>query len=542
MSRTEDEIRIGSHEVDGKGSPVTQTTLSPTTDTRPRAILAQPTAVIPIVFLPGIMGTNLKSDTGSKVWRPPNTDGVFPVLGAMGQMFAYVFRGPATRQRMLDPTKVEVDDRGSIDTGGALKKAVAKERGWGAVMRSSYHPVMALMQKRLNNIMEAGGLLDWWKDEGLHAPSDYGDENAGSPLSVDDLKHAASYRYEVWGGGYNWLQSNEDSAQDLIDYIDNVVLAHHREQGQTAEKVILVTHSMGGIVGRAIARVHEYGKLLGVVHGVMPATGAPATYHHCRCGYDGVSQIILGRNAREVTAVVGNSPGALELLPSADYGDGRAWLKLGGPENNPSHALPVSDPYTEIYQSTEWYGLVPEESREMLDPAGLHSEPEFEGAEAVGYERFTRLLSDTQRFHESVSGKYPEPAFVHYGADERMHGWTDVHWQGAHLPSLEGTRGSKDNGNGKISIKNGGQVVQLNFGEANQPGDGTVPTVSGEAPSRAGVCASFRQGNQGAGARVVTNGKGKDKGYDHQDSYNDSRSQWATLFSVTRISREADWA
>ncbi|WP_222565764.1 esterase/lipase family protein [Novilysobacter antarcticus] len=542
MPRTEDEIRIGSHETDGKGSPLTHTTLSPTTDTRQRAILAQPTAVIPIIFLPGIMGTNLKSNTGSKVWRPPNTDGVFPILGAMGQMFAYVFRGPATRQRMLDPSKVEVDDRGSIDTDGALKKSVAKDRGWGAVMRSSYHPVMALMQKRLNNIMEAGGLLEWWNENGTRSPGDYGDEKAGPALSGDDFKHAASYRYEVWGGGYNWLQSNEDSGQDLIDYIDDVVLAHHRSKGQDVKKVILVTHSMGGLVGRAIARVHEYGKLLGVVHGVMPATGAPATYHHCRCGYDGVSQIILGRNAKEVTAIVGNAPGALELLPSADYGEGRAWLKLGGPENNPSHALPISDPYTEIYHSREWYGLVPQESLDMLDPASLHNEPEFDGAEAIGFERFTRLLNDTQCFHESISGKYPQPAFVHYGADDRLHGWADVHWQGPQLPSLNGMTRGEDNGNGKLSLKIGEKVIPLNFGEASQPGDGTVPTISGEAPLQSGVSASFRQGNQGSGAFVATNEKGKNKGYDHQDSYNDSRSQWATLVSVASISLEADWA
>src|SRR5690606_14505105 len=104
------------------------TTLSPASDTRQRAILAQPNAVIPIVFLPGIMGTNLMSDTGSKIWRPPNTDGVFPVLDAIGQMFAYIFRGPATRQRMLNPDTAQVDDRGSIDTAGSLSKEVARER------------------------------------------------------------------------------------------------------------------------------------------------------------------------------------------------------------------------------------------------------------------------------------------------------------------------------------------------------------------------------------------------------------------------------
>ena len=459
----DDEIRISSQELDSAGRPIAHSSLSPTSDARRRAILVQPNAVIPIVFLPGIMGTNLKSDTGSKVWRPPNADGVFPVLGAVGQMFAYTFRGPATRQRMLNPETAQVDNRGSIDTGGSLSNDIARERGWGSVMRSSYHPVMGLMQNRLNNIMEAGGLLDWWSEEGQHEPSDYGEEKGSPPLSVDDLKHAAHYRYEVWGGGYNWLQSNEDSGQDLIDYIEDVVLDHYRAQGEAAEKVILVTHSMGGLVGRAIARLQKYDKLLGVVHGVMPATGAPATYHHCRCGYDGVSQLILGRNAKEVTAIVANSPGALELLPSADYGDGRSWLKLGGPQGSPSHQLPVSDPYAEIYHSREWYGLVPEESVSMLDPAGMYGKKKIKGYPLDPFDKFTDSIERASTFHEDIYNLYPDPSFIHYGADDRVHGWTDVHWQGVELSVGEGLRLSKDTGNGKLGLTKGSKIIELQF-------------------------------------------------------------------------------
>lgn len=549
MPRTEDEIRVGSHELDGKGSPVTHTVLSPTSDTRQRAILAQPTAVIPIVFLPGIMGTNLMSEDGTKLWRPPNADGPLAILGAIGQMFAYLFRGAATRQRTLDPKIAKVDDRGAIDAESSMKKEVARARGWGALMRSAYHPAMAMMQKRLNNIMEDGAALEWWKEEGLHAPTDYGDEKGNAALNPEDFKHAAHYRFEVWGGGYNWLQSNRDSGQDLIDYIEDVVLAHHRAQGQTAEKVILVTHSMGGLVARAMDHVHGYDKILGVVHGVMPATGAPATYHHCRCGYDGPSQIILGKNAAEVVAVVANAPGAMELLPSADYGEGRAWLKLGGDEKTPSHELPVSDPYSEIYQSREWFGLVPKEGEGMLDPAGSGKRKKMKGISISSFDPLDRKIDEVREFHGKISGKYPLPAFVHYGADARVKGWADVHWQGAEISNPERLKLTADNGNGKITLSeslaspsSGLSSIDLQFGKAVQSGDGTVPTISGAAPSLKDVAASFRQGDEGAGAHVKAGRKGKDKGYEHQPSYNDPRAQWATLFSIVKISREADWA
>ena len=73
-------------------------------------------------------------------------------------------------------------------------------------------------------------------------------------------------------------------------------------------------------MARALTQLHGYERVLGVVHGVQPATGSSTIYHHMRCGYEGIAQVVLGRNAGEVTAVVANSAGALELAPSAEYG------------------------------------------------------------------------------------------------------------------------------------------------------------------------------------------------------------------------------
>ena len=42
-----------------------------------------------------------------------------------------------------------------------------------------------------------------------------------------------------------------------------------------AEKVIVVTHSMGGLVSRSLTEIHQCDKVMGVSHGVQPATGAP---------------------------------------------------------------------------------------------------------------------------------------------------------------------------------------------------------------------------------------------------------------------------
>ncbi|MGL1409641.1 hypothetical protein ACSTIX_24320, partial [Vibrio parahaemolyticus] len=84
---------------------------------------------------------------------------------------------------------------------------------------------------------------------------------------------------------------------------------------------------MGGLVARACAQLPEMAeRILGVVHGVMPALGAPATYKRIRAGFEGAGQVVLGRNAAECTAVMANAPGPLELLPTAQY---KTWSNRG---------------------------------------------------------------------------------------------------------------------------------------------------------------------------------------------------------------------
>jgi hypothetical protein len=57
--------------------------------------------------------------------------------------------------------------------------------------------------------------------------------------------------------------------------------------------------------------------------------------------------------------------------------------------------------------------------------------------------------------------------------------------------------------------------------------------------AREGQCpGELPPGRPREGEFVKLNGKGKDKGYEHQDH----RSQWATIYSVVRLVRGADWA
>ncbi len=61
---------------------------------------------------------------------------------------------------------------------------------------------------------------------------------------------------------------------------------------------------MGGLVSRSLTEIHQCDKLMGVSHGVQPATGAPATYKRMRSGFEGAEQLFLGRNAADVVAIL----------------------------------------------------------------------------------------------------------------------------------------------------------------------------------------------------------------------------------------------
>jgi hypothetical protein len=72
----------------------------------------------------------------------------------------------------------------------------------------------------------------------------------------------------------------------------------------------------------------------------------------------------LGTDGEEVTALLANMPGGLELLPNKQYRNNDSWnrwLELIDDDGN-REALPKSDPYREIYEQDDvYYRLVNEE-------------------------------------------------------------------------------------------------------------------------------------------------------------------------------------
>lgn len=103
--------------------------------------------VLPVIFVPGIMGSNLMSndERRTEVWRLDTTAGL--PLGLARRMS---FSGAATRQRLMHPARTAVDPRGAVPsrTAGSVsrKQQYSDERFWGEISEGSYHSFLVWLE------------------------------------------------------------------------------------------------------------------------------------------------------------------------------------------------------------------------------------------------------------------------------------------------------------------------------------------------------------------------------------------------------------
>ena len=553
--------------------------VTPAHDRIPQIVSIPPKRVLPIIFLPGIMGSNLRMSSARQAqlrkknniaWRPESLKEATALLNG----------NEALRQNQLDPTQTEVDeydpatnttgdadetsdqrhsnakvgfrlnvgidtpllmdDPVSINSTGKTKEQKARARGWGEVFFDSYRQILEMCEERLNTAFRYGKLDPWWKEIVDAHPAKW-QASANPPLLPLDEKTLKETVTGCWfpvhAMGYNWLQSNKDSGIRIAERIRKLI-EHYQKTGYQCEKVIVVTHSMGGLVARALLHPdmgNLESRVLGIVHGVMPAIGAGAAYKRMRCGFEdpglmslspiaSVSAKVLGNFGREVTTVLGNAQGGLELLPSQAYGDG--WLRVTHNRTTVLSLPQKGDPYEEIYKLRgKWYGLLRED---WINPARQLR---------AGFFRTSQLLDQAKAFHSAISHTYHDQSYAHYGADLHHAAWHNVTWniEGPILPEQAGQwQIASDNGQGKLQLVEptaspltGAATMQLEVSmqPARDPGDQTVPTHSAEAQLHSGKFKGiFRQ-----------------TGYEHQNSYKDESALHSTLYSLVRIAHSMTW-
>lgn len=340
---------------------------------------------IPIIFVPGIMGSRLKRTSDDEpVWDPDSN-------WLMVNHYLS-WRGTPSHRKKLLIGDLFAGDYLSVDESfrSSVKKTVQEllpddddaRHGWGGVSWESYGDLLKTLAGRT------------W-----------------SPFT-----HI--FALPVYAMGYNWTNTNVASGRALAKFIDQV-MGWEKAKNRTCEKVVLVTHSMGGLVARAACSPqvgNAAGKVLGVVHGVQPVTGAAAAYWRMKGGFERpdeltevkarLTAITLGATGEEVTVVLGNMPGGLQLLPSSAYGPG--WLHVLDKTGKLVAQLPKANPYGEIYREKTRFWR-------MANLADLDPDGDYESVATLRWRFFEVLVTSAERFHDALDNYHHKKTFAFHG-------------------------------------------------------------------------------------------------------------------------------
>jgi pimeloyl-ACP methyl ester carboxylesterase len=555
---TEPTRRLPDPEIGPDGRLVAKSVLTPKTMKTRGAIAVPPNKVIPVIVIPGIMGSNLRAnmnrrlpqnkelDPGEAAWRPPN--GAVAGLAEAGE---WKSRDARVRQLILDGDTLEVDDQGTINMPSNLSWLPAsrvRNWGWGEVHWDSYGGLLCELQRNLNSTFSRTRHLgkttpnEHWEMVMKYDRSKWSSEEMPA-LTEAELKKFAEYQYPVYACGYNWIQSNERSAERLKQKILDV-LDFWSERKYECKQVILVTHSMGGLVARACAKqIPE--KIVGVVHGVMPALGAPLCYRRITCGTEksapGKSWAeniamekfaeIAGDTTEKTTATMATACGPLELLPNHLYPSPWLFASVRSLMGKITELMPLhsGNPYDLYRDMKSWYRLI---DPALADPAKKYGGKRDDGVTA----EIKRAVDQAEKFHTKLLDDYYHPnTYAYYGADDQQLSFGKFCWitpdEAAAMDAMKRVipqgrpSGPTFDGGRNVDLPPSGTLnsstISFYPSQQDTAGDGTVSQHSGAGP-RGKVKKLFRT-----------------FGYDHQGSYKNGPMLALTKYLIVKIAQEA---
>jgi hypothetical protein len=578
--------------------------MTETSDTIRHDVKLPPRKIIPVIFLPGVMGSNLRLSKerqkaldrpDNRSWRPDDMVGIVNEVGLaafdtdIGGW--YKNASPAQRQLMLDPNETEVEyyhyteSKGRFDPEGKETLAadqrhqnvpdglmpipplmgpslqagqlpnrrsttakretaaqIARWRGWSEVLfKGAYGQMLTTAESYLNNMFVHDRINPNWHRV-LSNPRTFGAVDFDTSLTEQDLRKISACWYPVHAMGYNYLKSNGESARVIADRIRGLTTGYQK-RGFQCNEVILITHSMGGLLARAL--IHpKYGnllndpsvKVLGIYHNVMPTMGAAASYKRTRFGFveSGPFAEVKGRviavDGQNATAILANAPAALELFPGSAYG--KAWLKVVDGSGHAMWSLPRSgeSALESIYlqPADKWWRLI---NPDWVNP-GRVKESAGGGIAAV----IDRLNSAAEFVEDIRTTFHPTNCFGSFCSSSERPSYGEVVFKVADrevwdvrnstLPPVESWKLLSDDARGTLKVQAGARVLTLTLQPPTAPGDETVPAE--------------RSAKQIAG-KLFVHGETKGKSYEHQNSYADRDVLASLLYSVVQIAKTAKW-
>ena len=576
-------------------------------DTVRHDITVPPGKVIPIIFLPGVMGSNLRMSKqrqdglkrpDNRAWRPDDLldkAGKAAIVTGEGMGGWLKNATPRERQLIFDPNETEVEyyhyteDKGRFDPEGKETLAadarhqnvpddlqpippliatrasrsgskgngratepkkqetpaqIARWRGWSEVLfAGAYGTMLKTAERYMNNMLVNKELNPIWNDV-CAAPSSFG-ATAGAAITEDDIKKISPCWYPVHAMGYNFMVSNAETAKVLAERIIGLVEGY-KNRGFKCGEVIVVTHSMGGLVGRALLH-SSYGnllnnksvKVLGMYHNVMPTMGAASAYKRMRFGFKegwgylaSLEASILAIDGRNATAILANTPAPLELLPGAAYG--QDWLKVIDVSGNTLWSWPRGNATAleSIYlqPSSAWWRMI---NPLWVNPANISEE------KGGGMRRVIGRLKSAIRFVDSIEHTFhPTSCYASFCASPQQMSYGEVVFKAAEtwepfvkkssgpLPSPETWKLLTDDAKGMLKVQAGDRVLALYLQKPSSAGDQTVPSERSACKIK---------------GTLFVHGEKEGPGYEHQNSYSDPQVLTSMLYAISQIAKTAKW-
>lgn len=444
---------------------------------------------------------------------------------------------------------------------------IARWRGWSEVLfAGAYGEMLQKTEFFMNNITKKGQILPHWKID----PSDqatgrysYGQQAypsvaklliknpkefgglSGTPIQNSDMLKIAPCWYPVHALGYNFLQSNSISAAVIAERIRGIVIGY-QGCGFKCNEVILVTHSMGGLLARAL--IHpKYGnmlndktvKILGIYHNVMPTLGAASAYKRMRFGFqeksgplNTLAAQVIGIDGEHATAILANTPAPLEMLPGMAYG--QEWLKVVDASDRLLWSWPrgKDSALESIYlqPANAWWRLI---NPSWVNPANI---PLNKGG---GIDNVMQRLKDASILLKEIDKIFHPNTYASYCASKEFLSYGEITFKV--IEGLEIINSSNpenitpppnkwklltDDAKGNLTVQAGTRVLKLKLQHANSVGDETVP--------------SDRSARHIPGNTFI-HGEKSGTGYEHQNSYTHAHVLASMLYSIVQIAKTAEW-
>jgi hypothetical protein len=420
---------------------------------------------------------------------------------------------------------------------------IARWRGWSEVLfAGAYGEMLKTTERYLNNISR-NGQLDPYGEWNTSSPNSLFGPLSGLDLKIDDLKKVANCWYPVHAMGYNYLKSNADSAKTIADRIRGLVQGYQK-RGFKCNEIIIITHSMGGLVARAL--IHpKYGnllndhtvKVLGIYHNVMPTLGAAAAYRRMRFGFlekPGIKAEIfadiVGIDGENATAILANAPAPLELLPATGYG--QDWLKVVDGTGRTIRSWPsaTENALKDIYLKPQnnWWRLI---NPDWVNPGKVSFE------NGGGITRVQQRLMMAYAFLDTIEKTFhPTQCYASFCVSNEHKSYGNLTFKIANadisdsrlvsLPPADTWKLLSDDKKGTLTVQAGTRVLTLTLQPPDAPGDETVPAE--------------RSAHKITGT-LFPHGKAKGTGYEHQDSYASPFVLGSMLYSIIKIATTAKW-